>query len=64
MVIFLFKKRKKRTETCTLCRKDTGIPRDCHVNDPRRQNNYIEGAGQVCRVCANTLKNEDSESAI
>jgi len=43
------------TEICVSCRKDTGIPKNCHVDDPKRKGNYVEGAGQLCEECADTI---------
>ena len=42
---------QEETELCVLCREDTGIPRSCDIDDPRRKDNYVEGAGQVCESC-------------
>lgn len=39
---------QKPTDHCVLCGKDTGIPKDEHVNNRR---NYVEGAGQLCPEC-------------
>lgn len=42
---------KPKTEKCIRCGKDTEIPINCHVDDPRRNGHYIEGAGQPCDYC-------------
>ena len=44
-----------KTEICVLCHKDTGIPKGCHINDPKRKENYVEGSGQLCEGCAATV---------
>lgn len=43
------------TEECAKCHKDTGIPKNCHVDDPRRLGCYVEGAGQLCSECYNEV---------
>jgi len=39
------------TEECVLCHKDTGIPKDVPIDDPRRLGCYVEGSGQLCKEC-------------
>ena len=38
----------KQTEKCVLCKKDTGVAKDLHI-DYRK--NYVPGCGQVCDDC-------------
>ena len=42
------KKKDIETDKCVSCNKDTGIPKDTHV-DLRKH--YVEGAGQLCSKC-------------
>ena len=35
-------------ELCIVCKSDTGVPDDIHVD---QRPFYIEGAGQVCEKC-------------
>ena len=46
------KKKKEEMENCVSCGKETNIPKSMHI-DYRR--NYIQGAGQVCAKCADSL---------
>ena len=39
------------TEECILCHKDTGIPKNLHIDDPGRLGCYVEGCGQLCGKC-------------
>jgi hypothetical protein len=39
------------TEKCIMCQKDTGIPQNIDINDPRRLGCYVEGSGQLCLEC-------------
>jgi hypothetical protein len=48
---------KEETEMCILCHEDTGILRKLHIDDPGRGGNYIEGAGQLCKNCADSFSN-------
>ena len=48
------------TEKCTLCGVDTSIPIDRHV-DYRYY--YIEGTGQLCNHCWNTIYTTVDENA-
>lgn len=45
----------QNTELCVICGEDTKIPVNLHIYDPKRQGNYIEGAGQTCERCAQNL---------
>ncbi len=52
-------------ETCILCLKDTGIPKNIHIEDPRRMGRYVVGMGQVCEKCEPSTKpsiDENSEN--
>ena len=40
-----------KTEHCVMCHKDTGIPKDLHVDDPRRLGCRVEEMGQMCPDC-------------
>ena len=42
-------------EKCVLCGVQTNVPVDAHINS---RVNYVEGAGQLCHLCAskNTTK--------
>jgi len=48
------------TEVCIIpnCRVDTGIPRMCDVDDPRRMGNFMKGHGQLCSSCARKILGE------
>ncbi len=41
------------TDLCVICRNDTGIPTDTPID---QRENYIEGSGQCCAVCAARIK--------
>ncbi len=41
-----------RLEHCTHCRRSLGYPEAAHIDDPRRNGNYVEGGGQLCDECA------------
>ena len=47
---------QEETEICVLCEEDTGIPRNCHIDDPRRNGNYVDGVGQLCNSCGDKQK--------
>ena len=40
---------KVKTEKCILCKKETNVPVDLHIDERK---NYVEGAGQLCDECA------------
>lgn len=42
------KQKFSKTEYCVVCRKDTSIPVDMHVD---LRYHYVEGAGQLCKKC-------------
>ncbi len=42
------KKKGVETDKCVSCNKDTGIPKNAHVDS---REHYIEGAGQLCKEC-------------
>jgi CRISPR/Cas system-associated protein Cas10 (large subunit of type III CRISPR-Cas system) len=43
----------KINERCVVCGFELlHTPRFCHIHDPRRNGNYIEGVGQLCSRCA------------
>jgi len=39
------------TEECVQCHKDTKIPKNLHIDDPRRLGCYVDGCGQLCIEC-------------
>lgn len=41
------------TDLCVICRSDTGIPSNTPID---HRENYIEGSGQCCAVCAARIK--------
>jgi hypothetical protein len=41
-----------KTECCVVCKCDTKIPVDTHVE---KRSNYIDGVGQTCSTCFNKL---------
>lgn len=45
-------RRTRRTEACVVCRIDTRVPRELDISERLF---YIEGAGQHCHDCYNTL---------
>lgn len=40
--------KKKEKETCVVCKKETQVPKDQHI-DYRLY--YVEGVGQLCHKC-------------
>jgi hypothetical protein len=42
----------KETETCVVCKCDTKIPVDTHVE---KRNYFIDGVGQTCSTCFSKL---------
>ena len=48
------------TEKCTSCGIDTGVPIDMHI-DYRYY--YVEGAGQLCKLCWDTIYKVVDEDA-
>lgn len=41
-----------KTEECVVCKCDTNIPVETHVE---KRNNYIDGVGQTCSACYGKL---------
>lgn len=41
-----------KTEKCVVCKCDTHIPVETHVE---KRSNYIDGVGQACSICFNKL---------
>ena len=39
-------------DRCVLCRKETEYTKETHID---KRVNYIEGCGQLCKTCNNTL---------
>lgn len=44
--------KKSLTDLCVCCGKDTGIPKETHLDF---REFYVEGAGQLCRECGESL---------
>lgn len=44
------------TEKCILCGVDTKVPIDTPIGDRKE---YIEGCGQLCKECYNSLEASD-----
>lgn len=42
----------KETESCVVCKCDTKVPVDTHVE---KRNYFIHGVGQTCSTCYNKL---------
>ena len=40
--------KKKEMETCVLCKKETNVPKDLHIDF---RDYYIECVGQLCQDC-------------
>lgn len=45
-------KMNKETERCVVCKCDTEVPVETHVE---KRNNYVYGVGQTCSTCYNKL---------
>lgn len=45
----------QNTEKCVMCDVDTNVPISMHIDF---RTNYIEGAGQLCRMCASDIDNK------
>lgn len=42
----------EQNEKCIVCNVETDVPRSMHVDF---RNNYVDGAGQLCRQCASDI---------
>lgn len=43
----------EKNETCIICNEETDVPMSLHVDF---RTNYVDGAGQLCRTCANRIE--------
>jgi len=46
------KQEKREMEICIYCGVETNVPKNLHIDF---RENYIKGAGQLCRKCYNKI---------
>jgi uncharacterized protein YlaI len=51
----------KMNDKCINCGKETSVAEDTHVE---KRKNYVIGAGQLCRVCHDTIYKEKENERV